>query len=240
MEECDFVVGFRRETDEGVLAGWLKYRLEDAAGQPLLSRYSPSDGSRRYLVVKNLKPSQRATVNYSLVLPRGQFSAPGSFQDGDIGITLHQRSPSGAIKAPPEDSGSLIVVQNVKASVGVSIAGGGIATTLNFGDLAEGKERLVSLNAVANYAYSLRLKSRNHSMMKLDPVIDGQNWTIPYSLQINSEPVSLDSDVKLRRLPPSLSLGRESHLLKFRIGETRDRMAGLYRDVVTIEIGIEP
>jgi hypothetical protein len=237
---CSFVVGFRRQPSEGWLTWFLKYRLEDQSGQSLLSEQAPPNSGSRYIVVSDLAASATATAEFYLVLPRGQFAQPGTFYDSAPSLSLHAQSPAGVISSIELDTRPLLVRQSVKASVGISIAGGGVATTLSFGELAAGKERSVAIRTTANYAYSLCLRSANGSVMSLDAEPQGQTWTIPYTLQVNSALVSLQSTANLRKSVSPHTLGQETHWLTFRIGEVADRMAGLYRDVVAIDIAVEP
>jgi spore coat protein U-like protein len=237
---CSFVVGFRRQPSEGWLTWFLKYRLEDQSGQSLLSENLPPNSGTRYIAINNLAASATATAEFYFVLPRGQFAYPGTFYDSDPSLSLHALSAAGTISSIQLDTRSLLVRQSVKASVGISIAGGGVATTLSFGELAAGKERSVALRTTANYAYSLSLRSANSGVMRLDPEPQGQTWTIPYTLQVNSASVSLQSTASLRKSVSPQTFGQETYWLKFRISEIADRMAGLYRDVVTVDIAVEP
>jgi hypothetical protein len=239
-ETCSFVVGFRRQPSDGWLTWFLKYRLEDQSGQSLLSDQTPPNSGSRYVIASNIAPSATATAEFFLVLPRGQFAYPGTYYDYDVHLSLHHRVSSGAISSLQLDTQPLLVRQAVKASVGISIAGGGVTTTLGFGDLAEGKERSVAVRTTANYAYSLSLQSANSGVMRLDPELQGQAWAIPYTLQLNSGQIYLQSPAKIRRSASHYTSGEETHFLTFRIGEMADRIAGLYRDVVTIDIAVEP
>ena len=239
-ETCSFVLGFRRQPSEGWLTWFLRYRLEDQSGQSLLSDQTPPNSGTRYIVVSNLAASATATAEYFLVLPRGQFAYPGTFYNSEVSLSLHSQSASGVVSTTKLDTKPLLVRQSVRAAVGISVAGGGVTTTLSFGDLTAGKERSVALRTTANYAYSLYLRSANSGVMRLDPEPQEQTWTIPYTLQVNSEFVSLKSAANLRRSVSHHTFGQETHLLTFRIGDVVDRMAGLYRDVVTVDIAVDP
>lgn len=238
-EPCDFAIGFRRQPVEGQLALFLKYRLEDAAGTQLLSEQKPSGGAP-HLVVRDVGAYQTASAQYYLVLPRGQFAYPGRYSDDDVELHLQNRSPSGVIGEDEEDSKALLISQNVRASVNVSIAGGGLSTTLSFGSMSRGQERSIAIQTTANYAYSLLLRSENNSVMRLDPEIPGQSWAVPYSLRINSQPVPISTAAVIPKLPSLLNLGRETHLLTFRIEDVTNKRAGIYRDVITLEVSVTP
>ena len=237
---CDFIVGFRRQPPSGYLAWFLRYRIEDASGQALLTEQVPSTTGASHLIFASVPPSQTASADYSLVMSRGQLAFPGTYQDDRVTLSLHVRDSQGRIGAEEQDTEPLQITQTVKASVGISVAGGGLTTTLNFGDLATGQERSVMLQARANHAYSLLLRSQNGGAMKLDPEIPGQSWTIPYSLRVNSAAVSLLPSSTIHRSFPRHSDGAESHMLAFRIEDMPDRRAGFYRDVITVEISVDP
>lgn len=238
-EMCDFVVGFKRQPAEGRLAPFLQYRVEDAEGVSLLAEQKPSDGAP-HIIVKNVAAYQTASVHYYLVLTRGQFAYPGRYDDNDVTLTLQTRSSSGVIGQAEEDSKILLISQIVRASVNVSIAGGGLTTTLSFGSMSKGQERSIAIQTTANHSYSLVLKSANNSVMKIEPEITGQNWGIPYSLRINSQPTTLTSTVFIPKNVSPLTLGRETHLLTFRIEDILNKRAGFYRDIITLEVSINP
>jgi hypothetical protein len=235
-EKCDYIIGFRRQPAEGRLSWFLSYRIEDADGQSLLSDQVPF-GSK-YLILSNVQPSQTATGDFYLVITRGQFAFPGTYRDDDVALTLRPRDRWGNIGAELDGKG-LEVAQAVGAKVGINIAGGGLATTLNFGELTKGKERSISLQTKANYAYSITLRSANAGFMKLDPEIPGQIWSIPYSLRVNSQLVVLQGAVKILRALPLSGWGQESHLLTFRIEDVNAKHAGIYRDVVIVSVSID-
>jgi hypothetical protein len=239
-EQCSFVVGFWRQPAEGRLSGALSYKIENASGASLLSSSPPTTSGVPYLAFLNIPPSQTVSADYYIALPRGQYAWPGSYYDNDVKLALHSRSSQGAINADALDIDDLVIQQQVMASVGINVAGGGLTTTLNFGELASGKERSVFLQTRANHAYQLALRSTNGSRLKLDPEVPGQIWSIPYSLRVNSQSVSLQAVALLGRSRPSDWGGEESHALSFRIEDAGDRRAGLYRDTVTVEISVQP
>ena len=164
-EACDFIVGFRRQPADGVLGSALHYRLDDDAGNALISDQAPPDGGDHYVVLANVQPSQVVSADYYLVLPRGQFAFAGTYYDNDVALLLYGRNHAGTI-GTELDSKALFISQVVKAVVTINIAGGGLRTTLNFDELTNGKERSVMLQTRANYAYSLALSSANASQLK--------------------------------------------------------------------------
>jgi hypothetical protein len=239
-EQCSFVVGFWRQPAEGRLSWFLSYKIENASGAALLSNNPPTTSGVPHLSFPNIQPSQTVSADYYITLPRGQYAWPGSYYDNDAKLALHSRTSQGAINAGALDVDDLRIEQRVMASVGINVAGGGLTTTLNFGELANGKERSVLLQTRANHAYQLALRSTNGSRLKLDPEVPGQTWSIPYSLRVNSQSVSLHAVALLGRSRPSDWGGEESHALSFRIEDAGDRRAGLYRDTVTVEVSVQP
>ena len=232
---CSYIVGFQRQPAQGRLSWILSYRLESASGDSLLITAVP-DG-KTYILVTNVQPGQTATGEYYLVLPRGQFAFPGTYWDNDVTVSLRPRDVSGSIGAQL-DSQVLTVAQPVGARAGINIAGGGLGATLDFGELVKGKERTIGLQARANFAYSITLRSTNGGVMKLDPPVPGQNWAVSYSLSVNSQPVSLLNSVKISRAVPFTTWGQESHLLSFKIEDASDQRSGMYRDVIIVNVSI--
>jgi hypothetical protein len=237
-ETCDFIVAFRRQPADAMLGPAVHYRLEDNAGNSLISGQAPPY-SDRYLIFANVQAGQVLSATYYLVVPRGQFAHAGTYNDDDVMLLLFGRNGASQISAEL-DSKTLFVTQAVKPVVALNIAGGGLRTTLNFDTLTNGKERTVMLQTRANYAYSLALSSSNTSQLKLDPELPGQVWSIPYSLRVNNQPVRLQPSAILTQVAPQTSDGRESHVLLFRVEDIAGRRAGVYRDFVTVDIHIRP
>jgi hypothetical protein len=239
-EKCSFAVGFLRQPAEARFSWILSYTIESAAGTSLVSSNPPATSGTPYLSFPNVEPSQAVSADYYIVLPRGQYVPPGSYYDNEVKLALHGRNSQGAIDTTSVDVDDLRIEQRVMAAVGINVAGGGLTTTLNFGELANGKERSVLLQTRANHAYQLALRSTNGSELKLDPELPGQAWSIPYSVRVNSQSLSLRATAMLSRSRPSSWGGEESHALSFRIEDAEDRRAGLYRDTITVEISVQP
>jgi hypothetical protein len=239
-ETCDLVIAFHRQPKEGRLGQQISYRIEDASGQSLLTDRTAFSSSSQTLTLRDVAPTKAASTDYYLVLPRGQSASPGVYHDDNVQLALYARGRSAVSDRRELEVRPLQVAQPVKASVNINIAGGGLHTTLGFDELITGKERTVAVQARSNNSYNLRVRSENGSVLKLASDEEHKGAQIPYSLRVNAQPVSLSSPVTLRRAAPQLGAAQESHLLTFRIEDAADRRAGLYRDVITIEISVAP
>jgi len=235
--KCEFIVVFHREPAEGRLGQLLSYRIEELSGEALLTASFPPIASR-YLATGEVEQGRTATITYQIVVPRGQFAPPNLYADV-IRLSLHTRDKVGHVNPVAVDTQSLQIERTVLASVRLNVAGGGLTTTVNFGELAQGKERSVLLNARANHSYKLALRSKNENSLKLDPTIPGQDWSVPYTLRVNGEAVALRPAAPIVRSRP-LSSGEETHSLAFKIDDAMNKRAGLYRDTITIEVSVNP
>jgi hypothetical protein len=118
----------------------------------------------------------------------------------------------------------------------VNIKGADTTTTLSFGKLAEGQQRLVDIQVRSNSSYQLDVNSDNNGALALTPKVPGQIWSVPYAATLDGQPLRLTMGASLQNLPPTRPEQDASHRLKVTIGDTARKRAGRYEDVITIEI----
>lgn len=239
-QTCDFLIVFQRQSPARFGTD-LGYHLEDetggsalpAGGLPLVS-----DGLLG-IAAPGLEPQRSKSVSYQIVLPRGQYAVPGVFED-TLTLLLFSRQAGGLYHPQPQETQPVALQQRVAEVGSVNVAGGGLTTTVNFGELTDGKERAVVLQTRANFRYQLALRSRHGGLLRLDPPATGAaSEQIAYALTVDAELVRLDQPASLRRPRPQ-TVAEETHALIFRVGAVADKRAGVYRDTITIEISAIP
>lgn len=226
---CRFRVVFARTQSNGRFGEDIEYSVTGASGTSLLqSDHSPFDLSKS-LETPTIAPNSSASVAYSLFVGRGQLSSPGYFGDSVWAILL---SEGGSTEF---DRQYIRLSLPVRAIANVSIAGGGLATSVNFGSLEPGKTRTVMLQTQSNEQYTIRLASGHRSRLRLDPPIAGQDWSVEYRVEIDGVDVDLGGETAMVQANSPAS-GERTHALSFRILEASNKRAGLYKDVVTATI----
>jgi hypothetical protein len=231
-EACGFVLAFRAPGAAAMLGGKLSYYLTNAAGRPLLIDTSANvslDGR-----LPNLVPvRQSGELRYHVVIPRGQFIAPGRYSSAIV-LELYAASEN-ASPGSLVDSTTLQLRYDVLQSLSVNIKGAGMATTLDFGELNKGSQKNVILQVRGNQFYRLDVSSVNHGVMALTPPVPGQRWSIAYETRLDQRLLDLQSEASATNLTPSQT-GEVSHDLLLTVGDVTAKRAGKYEDVITVKI----
>jgi hypothetical protein len=119
----------------------------------------------------------------------------------------------------------------VQEHLSINIAGAGVRTTIDFGELSEGEQRHVRIDTRSNRRFQFDVLSRNGGVMVMAPPYETSR--IPYAMVI---------DGKALKLPDTVGpfggtgLAGSQFDIAFTIGDILNKRAGLYRDEVTIEI----
>jgi hypothetical protein len=104
---------------------------------------------------RELAPGETQRLELVYSLPEGQFLSPGPFRK-DIELVLnHDEASEGGADAL--DAASIPLICNVEDHLGVNIAGAGVATTVDFGELAGGDSRRIVIEARANRSFLLEI-----------------------------------------------------------------------------------
>ncbi|GAB3546596.1 hypothetical protein GCM10027343_24600 [Noviherbaspirillum agri] len=208
--------------DQGGLQGVggnLRYNLRGSAGQ-ILTRAMP-------LPLATAKSGSGWRVLASV--PAGQASLPGIYRDTLVMQLRHGEQVLDQIEARLAVQ---VVAQARIAAAGSASAGFSSAhgARLDFGTLTPGKEREAFLFVQSNGAYLLRLRSENSGALRHERAAD----TIRYSSFLDGRLVDLSQPASVPGRPPSLV--QPPFALRARIGETSGKLAGDYRDVITVDV----
>jgi hypothetical protein len=231
-ETCNYLVGFVQASAMARLGGLLPYSLQDASGRDLLSdaitarRAAHSPGT--------IAGGNTAVIPVYLTVPRGHFAGPGLYKDA-ISMVLYGSKNRREADSDPIDQRGFSVERQVGACVSVNTAGGGLVTTVDFGELVDGHERFVIVQTRTNQVYRLEITSQNGGHLTLDPPVPGEDWRVKYSVRIDGVAVNLEAvaSVLEDELSPN---GDRSHKLTFRITDAGKKRAGRYRDIITVKI----
>jgi hypothetical protein len=171
--------------------------------------------------------TQRLELVYSL--PEGQFLSPGQFRK-DIELALVDAAVA-EHGGDALDTASLPLLCVVEDHLGVNIAGAGVATTVDFGELAGGDSRRIVIEARANRSFLLEIESLNGGVLVMEPPY--QEWRIEYDVDLNGRSLKLPFKTGTYERG---GIGGQSFPLEFRIGDVDDKRAGLYTDEITVTI----
>ena len=227
-EECVFALGFIRA--DTASAAPFSFQFKSADGS-LLTASAPSPASSGLMVGRALAPNETYDFTYMVTIAAGQMLAPGRY---DQLFELSLTASSGAPPAPgaaPLQTVSLTLSCRVQDYLGVNIAGGGTAKTIDFGTLTTGESARVVLEARSNRNFSLVVSSLKGGALTMEAPYD--RWRIPYTMNLNGAAVPMPST--LGPFQPTTIAGQSLDTV-FTIGDVSGKRAGLYSDEITIEI----
>jgi hypothetical protein len=187
--------------------------------------------SARYVSSSTVSGNGDFSVDYLASIGRGQIAGPGRYTDR-IETVLYTEDGLSEL-----DRRDLWIGLPVESVAMLSVAGGGVATSVPFGKLTAGATRTVIVEARANAPYTVELTSANDGRMLLDPPVAEQLWSIAYRVTLDGAVMNFGGE---QRVPISSgNAGIRSHTLGFQILEIKGKRAGNYRDVITAKISIQ-
>lgn len=217
---CQYRLGAK---EDGYGNGF-SFRIASADGALLAENKATEEGAG--IASRLLEPgaTQRLELIYSL--PEGQFLTPGQFRS-EIELVLMNAENSEAVL----DVASLSLLCSVEDHIGVNIAGAGLTKTVDFGELVEGDNRRVVIEARANRSFLLEIESQHDGALVMEPPY--QNWRIEYGVDLNGRALKLPYKAGPYERG---GLSGQSFALDFRIGDVDSKRAGLYTDEIVVTI----
>lgn len=229
-ENCKYRIYFQRAAGDGRFSDQLQYSLVSQSGQGLLTE-QVGGTSERYVFSSTVSGNGDFSAQYLALIGRGQIAGPGRYSDR-IETVLY--TEDGFSELDRRDLWIGLAVESVAI---LSVAGGGVATSVPFGKLTAGATRTVIVEARANAPYTVELSSANDGRMILDPPVAGQLWSIAYRATLDGAVMDFGTE---QRVPISSgTAGVRSHTLGFQILEIKGKRAGTYRDIITAKISIQ-
>lgn len=176
-----------------------------------------------------LGPGNSAQSPIILTALRGQATSSGQFIAG-FGLAL--AAVGAPVGSPPIDQVSVPLTCTVPPVFEINLAGSGHRTSVQFGNLETGKNASVMLQTRTNGNHRLEFESSNRGLLALRGH-SGPAATIPYTATVDGQPLALAS-------PAALSFatapGEATRRFTVTIGNTSGKLAGTYRDVITVAI----
>jgi hypothetical protein len=185
--------------------------------------------------------NQNYTANAIISVGEGQVVGPGTYTD-QLFLGVYQSAAGGAYAKAIADT-PLNVAIGVNSQMTVAVAGGGLGTTLDFGNMVEGATRSVQFLAYSNQSFHLTVTSDNAGAMR--PIDDksgsGGLWRVPYTVSIfRAGQVDLSQKRTISLWPTATQRTGLAIPIDVRIGSIANLRAGVYRDVITIAIDPGP
>jgi hypothetical protein len=231
---CSFGLVFRGRTARAQLGGVLSYEIANASGTTLLTA-APASMAPLARLGAPLGPSTDGAAEYQVVIPRGQFAAPGVYRD-IVDLELYGLDDGGRPSGAALDTAPVAIAYTVPRVLSVNLRGGALTTTLAFGAMSEGKQRSVVIESRSNQTYQFDVTSERRGRLTLTPEIPGRDWSIGYVASFAGQPLDLSRTASPASQPPTRPESDASHPLTVTIGDVGAKRAGRYEDVITIEI----
>ncbi len=174
-----------------------------------------------------LQPSQTFSVHLMLVVFRGQRVLSGVFTK-TFGLAL---APAGAQRAPAIDEAQVLLNCEVPPIFEINIAGSGLRTSIELNDLGQ-RSKSVVLQTRSTQTHRLEIQAANGQLVHKGSASTATS-VIPYVVAIDGQTYSFANNIVLRIDGPA---GEASRRLTLTIGDTSNKPAGIYKDVITIHI----
>jgi hypothetical protein len=173
-----------------------------------------------------VRPGKYFDFKIALIIYRGQSTTSG-MKTKAIGFIL-----TTSTQRAPIDEVQLTLKCMTPQIFEINLAGSGMQTTLQFNELRPGSTRSVVMQTRATQSYRLEIQATNGYLVHEGSWF-GDLSMIPYVLAVDGQTYSLATgNVVVIKGPP----GDGSHLLTIKIGDTRNKMAGVYKTVISIRI----
>ena len=232
-EACGYAFVFRTPGGTAKLGKILSYVLTSSNGRPLLIDATANIPAAA-LLPGPIPVNTTEDFTYRIVIPRGQFAAPGNYAD-TLTLELYALDSAGQPKSASVDSTTLQLSYTVPQILSVNVKGAGTTTTMDFGELSTGEQKAVIIQARSNRSYDLNVSSENHGVMVLMPPVPNRKWSVGYEAELNSQRLDLHSGSSVQKLPPTHS-EEANYSLKVAVGDVSKKRAGKYEDVITVQI----
>lgn len=180
----------------------------------------------------------RLELELEMSLRAGQIIGSGDYSQG---VTLEIFEVANNAAGATLDTKAANLSVNVQPQIGITIAGTAGASYLqgqknavmDFGTLETGEEQSVHLKVRSNESYRMVFRSDNNGRLKN---LDAANYYIDYIARLQGQVLNLSSGTDSYSNAGSTRIRGASHPLSVEIGNTENKAAGLYQDVMTIDV----
>jgi len=182
------------------------------------------------LSTNKIAPGQRSDIPLTLVIPRGQSVGSGHLESSALlSLWAANAPPAGGVL----DQAELPLACDVPALFQINIAGGGLVTTVNFGELRQNDQRTVVLQTRCTQNYKVQLTSQNSGSLMLEDGGEATTSHIGYYAFFDGQNINFADH---RSIQYSAANFYENHKLMIQVGDISNKRAGLYKDVIVIRI----
>ena len=197
--------------------GKLSFSVSEVASTPLA------------LTTPALDPGKSTQLPVILTVFRGQATLSGEFATSvELDLTVVGTTAGNA----PVDQGIVPLTCSVPPVFQINLAGSGHRTSVQFGNLETGQKASVVLQTRTNNDHRLEFESANRGFLTLREG-SGAASTIPYTATLDGQPLALTAPTALNF---STAPGEATRRFTVTIGDTSGKLAGIYRDVITVAI----
>ncbi len=229
---CNFTVGFQTNAQPFGLAGTggqrLPYTLSDNTNNV---NVTPSTGqtSAASLVPVTIAPGGQQLIQYTFAVNVTDLPTDGTFQQQLLLTALSGTS----ILEQKSVQLSLGVAPSAVISLRGAYSSRGGSAYIELGDLRPGLvTSLLQLYVQSTGGYRIDAQSMNNGKLEL---AGSPGWAIPYSLVIGANQMDLSGESSFTA--PRTGSARQDLLpINFYIGDTSQKRAGEYRDVITLSV----
>ena len=148
-------------------------------------------------------------------------------------LTFALSSAGAAPTQLPLDQVQIPISCSVPPIFEINIAGSGQYTSVDFGEITAGRSAAVVFETRATSDHSLHFKSQNNGYLVRDGSDSGETSRIAYSLKVDGQPIGLSGPAFLQF---KAQAGETSRRFLFTVGDTAQKRAGLYKDIITVWI----
>jgi hypothetical protein len=174
-----------------------------------------------------LQSGQSYDMRLRLLIFRGQTATAGTVSRL-IGFSM---TPAGAGRTSVDEV-QLNVSCIIPPHLGIDLAGSGRRTSMEFTSLNANGTRSVVMHTRATQGHRLEFQSTAGYLLREGSSASEQS-SIPFVLAVDGQTHTLSEGMVLRIQGEA---GQSSHLLTVRIGDTRNKLAGTYKAVITVRI----
>ncbi|MFP4386351.1 MAG: hypothetical protein ACLFRA_03980 [Alphaproteobacteria bacterium] len=212
---------------------FLDYDLQSQAGQEIGKDHNSSNAIR-FNIPANTK---RFEVKADMVIPAQQYVSSGHYRQNIEARIFEEASSTQAFN----NTYDFALSAYIYPQAGISLAGSAGAhyshgkrnAVMDFGTLKRGDKKSIFVKVRANQPYKMVFTSENNGQMRN---LDVSGHFIKYRADLDGKGLNFFSgsqDIVKKRITDSRG---DSHKLSVNIGNTSEKAAGRYQDIITIDV----
>lgn len=180
-----------------------------------------------------LAPNESRTILYRLAVDPTDIQDDGRFSQN---VTLEAQDPQFRTVGSTKIALGIDILPSARIGLsGAYTLEEGYAR-IDLGELRRGRAAVpLALRVESTGRYTITVTSTNSGRLRLG----GSEWFIPYSLEIGGDSVELSGSTMVSS-PSGTGVRQDSLPIYFFVGDTSNRRAGTYSDVISVAISAQP